>query len=306
MADLVEVDAVRRFTRFYTRQIELLSETLLGSGFSLAEARVLYELAHRPGVTASTLARDLDLDPGYLSRILKNFEARGFLGRTASEDDGRRAVIHLTPAGRAAFAPLDAASAAQVSGLLDRLPERSRAELVGAMGVVERLLSGKAGEAPAIVLRRHDVGDLGWIAHRQGLLYAQEYGWDATFEALVAEILAGFVRSHDAERERSWIAERGGAVLGSVFLVRHSEEVAKLRLLYVEPAARGHGLGARLVRECIGFAREAGYRTLTLWTNDVLTAARRIYLAAGFELTGQEQHRSFGRDLVGETWTLAL
>jgi DNA-binding MarR family transcriptional regulator/N-acetylglutamate synthase-like GNAT family acetyltransferase len=305
MAEAIEVDAVRRFTRFYTRQIELLSETLLSSGFTLAEARVLYELAQRPGVAASTLSRDLDLDPGYLSRILKSFEARCFLGRTASEEDGRRAAIHLTPAGRAAFAPLDAASAAQVSRLLDRLPQRSRAELVQAMGSVERLLSGDAA-TPPIVLRRHRVGDLGWIAHRQGLLYAAEYGWDATFEALVAEILAGFVRSHDPERERAWIAEREGSVLGSVFLVRQSEETAKLRLLYVEPAARGLGLGARLVDACIGFAREAGYRALTLWTNDVLVAARRIYLAAGFELAGTERHRSFGQDLVGETWTLPL
>ncbi|MBV9076772.1 MAG: MarR family transcriptional regulator [Methylobacteriaceae bacterium] len=299
-----QVAAVRAFTRFYTRQVELLSESLLGSGFTLAEARVLYELAHRPGVTATDLARELGLDPGYLSRILKGFAGRDLIQRETAQGDARRSALRLTAAGREAFAPLDAASARQVGALLDLLPPAEADRLVGAMGTVRELLGEQAAEP--VTLRGFGAGDLGWIAHRQGLLYATEYGWDASFEALVAEIMAAFVKTHDPARERAWIAERGGVVLGSVFAVRDTDEVAKLRLLYVEPSARGLGLGRRLVETCIAFAREAGYRTLTLWTNDILASARRIYETVGFELVSAERHRSFGQDLTGQYWKLTL
>jgi len=299
-----QVAAVRAFTRFYTRQVELLSENLLGSGFTLAEARVLYELAHRPGVTATDLARELGLDPGYLSRILKGFAGRDLIQRETAQGDARRSALRLTAAGREAFAPLDAASARQVGALLDLLPPAEADRLVGAMGTVRELLGEQAAEP--VTLRGFGAGDLGWIAHRQGLLYATEYGWDASFEALVAEIMAAFVKTHDPARERAWIAERGGVVLGSVFAVRDTDEVAKLRLLYVEPSARGLGLGRRLVETCIAFAREAGYRTLTLWTNDILASARRIYETVGFELVSAERHRSFGQDLTGQYWKLTL
>jgi len=298
--------AVRRFNRFYTRQIGLLEESYLRSAFSLTEVRVLYELAHRDGWTAAELARALGLDTGYLSRILKTFEARGFLLRAPSETDGRQAVLALTEDGRAALAPLDRASHADIGAMLARLPEPRRAELVRAMATIERLLGGTPEPRVPYILRPLQVGDLGWIAHRQGVLYAQEYGFDESFEALVAEILAGFVKSFDPARERSWIAEREGAVVGSVFVVRQSAEVAKLRLLYVEPDARGLGIGRRLVDECIRFARAKGYRTLTLWTNAILVAACRIYEAAGFRRVKEERHNSFGKELVGQTWELAL
>ncbi|WP_245593586.1 bifunctional helix-turn-helix transcriptional regulator/GNAT family N-acetyltransferase [Azospirillum halopraeferens] len=301
------VARVRAFNRFYTRQLGFLNEGLLKSPFSLTEARVLYELANRDGLTASGLGRELGLDAGYLSRILKAFEGRGLLTRTPAPDDARQAVLALTDAGRAAFAPLDLASREEVAALLGRLPASGRAALVDAMATICRLLEEGAGEVAApFTLRPHRVGDIGWITHRQAVLYAAEYGWDESFEALVAEILAAFVRSHDPARERSWIAERDGAVVGSVFLVRHTDAVAKLRLLYVEPTARGLGIGRRLVDECIAFARACGYRTLTLWTNDVLVAARRIYQAAGFRLVAEEPHRSFGHDLIGQTWELSL
>jgi DNA-binding MarR family transcriptional regulator/GNAT superfamily N-acetyltransferase len=301
-----QIAGVRRFSRFYTRQIGLLDEGLLESEFSLTEVRVLYELAHRCGLTAADLGRDLGIDRGYLSRLLKSFEARGLIERTPSEGDGRQAHLALTEAGREAFAPLERASDIQVAAILSTLSPGERETLVRAMGTVERLLAGGPKLDTSYILRPHRVGDIGWIAHRQGLLYAQEYGWDETFEALVAEIAAAFVKSFDPEWERSWIAEREGEIVGSVFLVRHSDEIAKLRLLYVELSARGLGIGRRLVEECIGFARAKGYRTLTLWTNDVLTAARGIYQSAGFRLVKEEAHHSFGKDLVGQNWDLDL
>lgn len=316
------VAAVRAFGRFYTRQIGLLEEGLHRSAFSLTEARVLYELAHRDRLTASVLGQDLGLDAGYLSRLLKRFEDQGLLTRRTAAGDGRRQVLALTPEGQAAFAPLDAASRAEVGALLARLPAADRAALVGAMARVRRLLGDPSeGLAEAgLTLRDLRPGDLGWIAHRQGLLYATEYGFDLRFEALVAEILAGFVRDFDPARAGAWIAAQGGEVMGSVFLApaeagakpaeagaeRASGTVGKLRLLYVEPAARGQGLGRRLTAACIAGARERGYRQLTLWTNDVLTAARRIYAEAGFRLVESAPHRSFGQDLVGETWVLDL
>lgn len=299
------IDAVRRFNRFYTRRIGVLDERLLGSGFSLAEGRVLFELAHRTRVSASELTRDLGLDPGYLSRILKRFEARGLVRRATAKDDARRAVLELTAAGRAAFEPLDQASSRDVAAILERLPRPKRKAVVEAMTTIESALEGNV-ENGGVTLRALGVGDIGWIAHRQAILYAEEYGWDGTYEALAAEILAGFVRDFDPARENAWIADRNGEILGSVFLVRKSDEVAKLRLLYVETSARGMGLGKRLVDECIAFARAKGYRTMTLWTQSNLGAARAIYEKAGFKLVATEKHRSFGKNLVGETWEFDL
>jgi DNA-binding MarR family transcriptional regulator/GNAT superfamily N-acetyltransferase len=302
-----QIAAVRAFNRFYTRQIGLLEERLHRSAFSLTEARVLYELAHRSGLTATDLGRDLGLDAGYLSRILKKFESRGLVAKAPSPADARQSVLSITEAGREAFEPLERASREEVAGLLGRLSADRREAVVAAMQRVQGLLGQNPEPKKAsYLLRPLQIGDIGWIVHRQGVLYAQEYGWDESYEALVAEILAGFVRSFDPKHENAWIAEREGEVVGSVFLVRKSAEVAKLRLLFVEPSARGLGIGRRLVDECVGFAREKGYKTLTLWTNDVLVSARRIYQSAGFELVGEERHHSFGKDLVGQTWDLAL
>jgi len=298
--------AVRRFTRFYTRHIGVLREGLHASPFSLTEARVLYELANRPAPTAADIARDLGLDAGYLSRILRGFAQRGLLARARSQDDGRRSCLSLTPAGREAFAPLDRGSHDEVAAMLAPLSERAQARLIDAMITVEQLLGERPRDAPPYLLRPHQEGDMGWVVSRHGALYAQEYRWNMEFEALVAEIVAAFIRNFDARRERCWIAEIDGAPVGSVFVVKQSEEIAKLRLLLVEPQARGLGIGARLVAECIRFARLCGYRTLTLWTNDVLVAARRIYQAAGFRLVAEEKHHSFGHDLVGQNWELDL
>ncbi|BAB53812.1 bifunctional helix-turn-helix transcriptional regulator/GNAT family N-acetyltransferase [Mesorhizobium japonicum] len=300
------IDAVRAFNRFYTRQIGLLDEGLLKSAFSLTEARVLYELAHRDGLTATDLGRDLGLDAGYVSRLLKKFERLDLISRSTLVSDARQSTIALTPAGRNAFAPLNKDSHDQVAALLDRLPASEQDRLVKSMRTVQALLDESAEPKIPYLLRPLQIGDIGWVTRRQGMLYAQDYGWDETYEALVAEILAAFVKSFDPKWERSWIAERDGEVVGSVFVVRKSPEVAKLRLLYVEPSARGLGIGKRLVEECIGFARAKGYKTLTLWTNDILTAARHIYQAAGFKLIDEERHHSFGKDLVGQTWDLDL
>ncbi len=299
-----QISAVRAFSRFYTRQIGLLEEGLLKTEFSLTEGRVLYELANRDGLTASDLVRDLGLDPGYLSRMLRKFDQRGFLDKAACDDDARQSRLSLTAAGRAAFAPLDAASRQEVGALLTPLSVKDRTTLVEAMTRIQRLL----GDAPpsGYLLRPHRVGDVGWVAHRQGVLYAEEYGWDGTFEALVAEIAAGIVKNFDPRRDCSWIAERDGGVIGSAFVVAQSDEVAKLRLVYVEPSARGLGVGRRLVEECIRFARSAGYLKMTLWTNDILTAARELYVSLGFELVAEERHHSFGKDLVGQNWELTL
>jgi DNA-binding MarR family transcriptional regulator/GNAT superfamily N-acetyltransferase len=305
-SSLEQVSAVRAFNRFYTRQIGLLAEGLLNSRFSLTEVRVLYELAHRTGLTATDLGRDLGLDAGYVSRILKKFETAGLVDRDPSPADARQSVLALTSAGYEAFQPLNQASHEQITALLASLSGSQREELVRAMGTIQRLLGNDTEPNVPYILRPHQVGDIGWITHRQGVLYAQEYGWDETFEALVAEIAATFVKNHDPKRERCWIAEREGEVVGSVFLVRQSDEVAKLRLLYVEPSARGLGIGQRLVDECIRFARAKGYKVLTLWTNDVLASARRIYQATGFRLVAEERHHSFGKDLVGQNWDLDL
>jgi DNA-binding MarR family transcriptional regulator/GNAT superfamily N-acetyltransferase len=300
------IGAVRHFNRFYTRQIGLLEEGLLNSRFTLTEGRVLYELARREGLTAATLSRDLGLDRGYLSRILKKFESEGLLARAPAGGHGRRAALALTEAGREAFAPLDQASRRQVASLLEPLSAPGRNRLAQAMATIERLLAGAPDSAPAYSIRPPRAGDIGWVVHRHGVLYAKEYGWDDSFEGFVAEIAGAFLKRADGERERAWIAERGGEIVGSVFVMRDSEAVAKLRLLYVEPGARGMGIGRRLVEEAIGFARDKGYSALTLWTNDVLVSARRIYEAAGFRLAREEPHRSFGKDLVGQHWELPL
>jgi DNA-binding MarR family transcriptional regulator/GNAT superfamily N-acetyltransferase len=300
------VERVRRFTRFYTRCLGTLEESLIGSQFSLAEARVLYELATRDGPTATEIGQALGLDAGYLSRILRRFETRELIERLRSREDGRRSHLSLTQAGREAFGLLNDASRSQISGLLTPLSLTEQNRLVEAMATVESLLEPKAASLSPYVLRPHRPGDIGWIVHRHGALYAQEYGWDERFEALVAEIAASFIRDFDPKRERSWIAEINGEIIGSVILVKASDEVAKLRLLYVEPKARGLRIGRRFVDECVRFARAAGYRRIMLWTNDVLHAARHIYETAGFRLVATEQHHSFGHDLIGETWELEL
>jgi DNA-binding MarR family transcriptional regulator/GNAT superfamily N-acetyltransferase len=300
------INAVRRFTRSYTRKIGVLHEGLLGSPFSLTEGRVVYEIAQRDGVTAGELQRELGLDAGYLSRILRGFNDKGLIARRASERDRRQSVILLTPAGRDAFEGIDSRSRVEVGAMLAELAEADQAKLASAMGTVEHLLAPEAGCAGDLVLRPHRPGDIGWVIHRQAVLYHQEYGWDESFEALVAEICAAFVKNFDPKRERCWIAEMEGEIVGSVFLVKQTEEVAKLRLLYVEPKARGLGLGRKLVRECIRFAKSTGYDRMTLWTNDILHAARRIYIEEGFKLVQEEKHHSFGHDLVGQNWDLDL
>jgi DNA-binding MarR family transcriptional regulator/GNAT superfamily N-acetyltransferase len=300
------VDAVRRFTRFYTRRIGALHEGLLGSPFSLTEGRVIYELAQREGATASEMGKELGLDAGYLSRILRGFESKGLIGRRPSEADGRQSIISLTEAGREAFDLIDARSRDEVAAMVGGLSSSDLAKLLGAMRTIESLLESTTAASRIYALRPHRPGDMGWVTHRQAVLYAEEYGWDETFEALVAEITAAFIRHFEPRRERCWIAEMDGEIVGSVFIVRQSDEVAKLRLLYVEPKARGLGLGRRLVEECVLFSRQAGYRRITLWTNDILHAARRIYAEAGFRLVEEERHHSFGHDLVGQNWELVL
>ena len=300
------VDAVRRFNRFYTRQIGLLGKGYLESPFTLAEVRVLYELAHRDSPTASEIAQALGLDAGYLSRMLLSFRKRGFLARKTSDRDARQSHLSLTGKGRMAFAGLEAKSVAGVSKLMERLSPVEQSRLIGAMGTIEGLLGERAEPKAPYLLRTHQPGDMGWVIHRHGVLYAEEYGWDERFEALVAEIAAEFVKNFDEKRERCWIAERDGAMVGSVFLVKKTDRVAKLRLLLVEPSARGLGIGGRLVNECVRFARQAGYRRITLWTQSNLDAARHIYRKAGFRAVKRERHESFGHKLTGETWELSL
>ncbi len=299
------IDAVRRFNRFYTRRIRVLGEGLLETRFTLTEARVLYELANHGPTTATALGAELDLDAGYLSRILRKFEAGALVARKPSRSDARVQHIALTARGRSAFRPLERRSHAQVAALLGGLAPARQRQLVAAMQSIETLLDAPAPARP-FAIRRHEPGDLGWLVSRHGALYAQEYGWDATFEGFVAQIAADFARAHDPAAERCWVAERDGDNAGAVMLVRESGEVAKLRVLIVEPSARGLGIGRALVATCIGFAREAGYRKIVLWTNDILHAARRIYVEAGFTLVRSEPHHSFGVDLVGEYWELAL
>jgi len=304
------VAAMRRFSRFYTRRIGVLQDRFLQSPFGLAEARVLYELTQRDRPTATELAACLDLDPGYLSRILRGFAERGLVTRTPSPEDRRQSRLALTPKGRKAYAPLERRSHDDVAGMLGALPDADQERVLAAMGTIERLIGEpqQTPEAaqPAYVLRAPLTGEMGWVVARHAALYAQEYGWGVRFEGLCAEIVAEMIASHDPTRDRNWIAEMDGEPVGSVFCVKASDEVAKIRLLLVEPKARGHGIGARLVDECITFARAAGYRKMTLWTHSVLTAARRIYQAAGFELVAQNEHAEWGVPVVGETWEREL
>ncbi len=300
------VAAVRRFNRFYTKRIGLLRQDFLESPFTLTEGRVLYELAHQDKVTASGLGRELGLDPGYLSRLLQGFEKGRLIARARSKTDGRQSLLSLTRRGQDAFAPLHTRSREQIGTMLAGLSVADQDRLVGAMQTIEELLGARPEVKAPYMLRPQRPGDMGWVVHRHGALYAQEYGWDETFEALVAEVVANFIRHFDPKRERCWMAEKDGEIVGSVFLVKRSKTVAQLRLLLVEPRARGLGIGARLCAECVRLARELGYKKITLWTNSVLVAARRIYEAAGFRLVRKAPHRSFGHDLVGEIWELRL
>jgi DNA-binding MarR family transcriptional regulator len=301
-----QVASVRRFNRFYTRTAGFLNETLTRSDFTLTEARVLFELGQRERASAADLARELVLDAAYLARILKRFMAAGLLGAKADPADGRRRLLELTESGRQAVLDLHKRADRDTARLLAPLEPRRRADLVRAMRAIEDGLAGRAAAAGEIVLRPHAVGDIGWIVHRQAILYSEEYGWDITYEGLIAGICGDFIRDFIPGREFCWVAERDGAIVGSVFLVRQDDAVGKLRLLYVEPSARGSGLGKRLVDACIAGARQAGYRKLVLWTNDVLAAARSIYRRAGFRLVEEERHKSFGKELVGQNWELDL
>jgi len=304
-----QVDAVRAFNRFYTKRIGALSEGLLRSPFSLTEMRVLYELAHRTKPTAGELAADLGLDAGYLSRILRAFASQGLLAREASAEDGRRRDLTLTEKGRKTFAPFDRASSEEVAAMLAALGTAERRRFVEAMKSIERLLSPRedaASDPSRVVLRAAGAGDLGWIVHRHGALYASEYGWGEKFEGLVASVAGDFLSSHDPKRERCWVAELDGDIVGSIMLVKKSARVAKLRLLLVEPSARGLGVGRRLVEECVAFARAAGYAKVVLWTNPELHAARAIYEKTGFGLVRTETTRVFGAPQKAQTWELTL
>jgi DNA-binding MarR family transcriptional regulator/GNAT superfamily N-acetyltransferase len=301
-----QVATIRRFSRFYTRRIGALDRGFLDSEYSLTEVRVLFELRQHRSTTASVVGEELGLDAAYLSRLLRDFEKRGLLARTRSSADRRRAILRLTAKGRRVFDALDARQHAAVTEMIAPLPHVTCREVVRSMARIEQLLDVPSAPRASFTLRDLRPGDIGWIVHRHGALYHQEYGWDETFEALVAGIVAEFVKHRDPERERCWIAESAGEIVGSIFCVKRSKTVAKLRLLYVEPTAREMGVGTQLVDECIRFARAAGYRRLILWTQSILSAARRVYERAGFQLVAEEPHHSFGADLVAQTWELAL
>ncbi|MDP9177720.1 MAG: GNAT family N-acetyltransferase [Gemmatimonadota bacterium] len=302
------IRSVRKFNRFYTRHIGLLEERLLRTPFSLAEARILYELGTGKRVIAVELGRKLDIDFGYLSRSLRSLERRHLIRRSRSSSDGRQQILTLTPSGRTAFRSLDSRSSDQIGKMLGALSAAAQQQLAEAMGAIEGLLGPDVSTPAAsrIRLRPHRPGDMGWVVERHGSLYSSEYGWDERFEGIVAGIVSDFIRNFDPKSDRCWIAELDGRRVGSVFIVRRTRTTAKLRLLLVEPHARGLGLGSRLVDEVIAFARSAGYRKLTLWTNDVLRSARRIYESRGFKLAKEEPHALFGSGLVGQTWDLKL
>jgi DNA-binding MarR family transcriptional regulator/GNAT superfamily N-acetyltransferase len=300
------INSVRQFNRFFTRQIGVLREGLLHSPYPLTEARIIFEMAQREGLTASDLGRELGLDAGYMSRLLARLEQQGLLEKVRSETDGRQRLLRLTPEGQQAYALLDQRSRDEITELLSDLGEDDQQRLLKAMETIERLFNKGLKYAEPFVLRQHESGDMGWVTYRHGVLYRQEYNWDEHFEALVAQIVSDFITHYNPERERCWIAEMNGEIVGSVFCVQASETVAKLRLLLVEPSARGLGLGSRLVQECIRFARRRGYQKMTLWTNSVLEAARHIYAKEGFTLLESEPQRNFGHDLISETWELPL
>ena len=309
MTDVISAEQIRdirQFNRFFTRQIGVLREGLLHTPYSLTEARIIFELAQRSNSTASDLCNELGLDAGYLSRILNRLEQQNLIEKTRSDDDGRQRLISLTNEGQNAFAVLDKRSNDEVSEMLSELSESDRVRLLEAMHTIEGILNHGFKYAEPFYLRHHEAGDIGWVIQQHGLLYNQEYGWDASFEALVAQICADFLNHYDPQKERCWIAEMQGERVGSIFCVKASEDVAKLRLLFVTPKARGLGLGTHLVKECIRFARRSGYQKLILWTNDVLVEARKIYEKNGFKLVEEEPHHSFGHDLVGQNWELKL
>jgi DNA-binding MarR family transcriptional regulator/GNAT superfamily N-acetyltransferase len=299
------VAAVRAFNRFYTRRIGLLQGGILESPYSLTQVRVLYELAHTSDLSATDLGDLLGLDPGYLSRILRGFEHGGLITRARTSNDRRRSVLGLTAKGRKIFSGLETRQSAEVERMLTPIAERGQVDLVSSMRTIAEVL-GDAVPEKKLSLRSHRPGDMGWVMFRHGALYHQEYGWDERFEALVGEIVVSFIRHFDPAREHCWIAELDGERVGSVFLVKHTQKIAKLRLLLVEPSARGHGVGKLLVKECIAFARKAGFLKITLWTNSVLDAARHIYIAEGFELVKEESHSEFGVGLIGQNWELPL
>jgi DNA-binding MarR family transcriptional regulator/GNAT superfamily N-acetyltransferase len=301
------ISAVRRFNRFITQKIGVLGDGYLHTPYSLAQARILYELGHGQDLTATWLCRELGLSAGYLSRILEGFKKQGLIEKIRSETDGRQHILHLTPLGKEAFALLDWRSRDEVAEMLARLSAENQKRLLKAMQTIQNVMdAGKQAPPESFLLRDPEPGDMGWVTYRHGVIYAQEYGWDATFEALVAQIVSDYISNLNPARERCWIAEMDGEIVGSVFVVQASQETAKLRLLLVEAKARGLGLGTRLVEECIRFARRSGYKKLTLWTNSVLVAARHIYQKTGFKIVDQEEHHSFGKDLVSETWELDL
>jgi DNA-binding MarR family transcriptional regulator/N-acetylglutamate synthase-like GNAT family acetyltransferase len=305
------VAAVRRFNRFYTKQIGVLRKTYLDSPYSLGEMRVLYELAHRDGLTASDIGRALDLDAGYLSRLLRNFQKRGLISRKTSAKDARQSHLSLTARGRKLFAPMEERSQRQAGAMLDRLDASQQARIIAAMTAIETLLSDEPhpqpGAKPRYILREPRAGDFGWIVSRHAELYLREYGWAEPFEGLCAQIVADFVNNFDPKLERCWIAELNGENVGCVMLVKDDQPaVARVRLLLVDPKARGLGLGARLVDECLRFARNAGYKKITLWTHSVLSAARNVYEKAGFTLTSSEPRHTWGKDVVAEFWDLDL
>lgn len=297
---------MRRFSRFYTREIGLLQAGWLNAPYSLTQARILYELSRHQQCTASDLASELGLDHGYLSRILRSFSDDGLIGRQRSKDDGRQVMLSLTAKGRKAFAPFDARSQRDAGALLGRLSAEDQSRVVDAMSAIERLAGGQQTQLSSYLLRSHRAGDMGWVVARHGVLYGAEYGWDSGIEALTAEIVAAFLKNFDPAREHCWIAEIDGEPVGSVFLVRDKDNVARLRLLIVDPQARGLGIGRRLVEECIRFARDAGYDKITLWTHGVLKAARAIYQQAGFQLVEEWVHDDFGKPEPAETWELKL
>jgi DNA-binding MarR family transcriptional regulator/GNAT superfamily N-acetyltransferase len=303
-----EIEVFRRFNRMYTRFIGTLNEGLLNSKYGLAEARVLYELATRVAPTAREIVDELGMDAGYLSRLLAKFERDGLLKRRISREDGRYAELTLTGRGRSAFKKLNALSDQQAHTVLESLARSARAQLIGDMRTIEGILTRSDRKRSPYILRPHRVGDMGWVVYQEGLGYAEQYGWDETFEALVARIVDQFITNFDPVRERCWIAEIDGQSVGHIFLVKHPEEAdtAKLRLLFVEPSARGMGLGDALVSECLRFARTAGYKKVVLWTQSILLGAHRIYERAGFHLVNEAPHHSFGKDLMGQTWELEL
>jgi DNA-binding MarR family transcriptional regulator/GNAT superfamily N-acetyltransferase len=301
-----QVAAIRAFNRFYTRKLGVLDQHIHKSPYSLSEARVIYELAHGEDQAAKEIGIELGLDPGYLSRIIQNFDETGLITRKPLASDRRQYRLSLTAKGRQAFAKLNQASHDEVTAMLASLSAEERGRLTGAMATIEDLLGPRANGRAPFLLRSHRVGDMGWVISRQAIAYAEEYGWDISYETLVAEICAQFIKNYDPSREHCWIAEAGGEPLGSIFLVKGTDEVAKLRLLLVEKKARGLGIGRALVEQCIRSAREKGYKKITLWTQSILLAARDIYQRTGFRRVAEQPHHSFGADLIGETWDLEL